>query len=272
MANGCDFFTSPSFDTLQSEVFDRVAEQAGDQPASILHIENNDHRADEVTDAWAADYKPLRLRVTDFNTIVSECYERIAGPGSLLDALTRRRLIDRALRTVADRGLLDDAHLYRDHFTDLITELEGEGYHFPEDVRSLVENSELAAETSTLVASVYEVYYELRRDGVGDNVYTLSEAYRTVLESDAPLTDIFPHVDVVVISGFYELTHHEKVFLRSLAGVFPVYISLPLTDTDTPTDGANQITADAMDTYLDIAGSPTTLEPDSSNPLPERSC
>lgn len=267
MANGCDFLTSPSFDALQSEVFERVAEQAGDQPASILHIENNDHRTDEVADAWATDYKPLRLRVTDFNTVVSECYERIADPGSLLDALTRRRLIDRALRTVADRSLLDDAHLYRDHFTNLITELEGEGYHSPEAVRSLVENSELAAETATLVASVYEVYYELRRDGVGDDVYTLSEAYWTVLESDAPLTDVFPHVDVVVISGFYELSHHEKVFLRRLAGAFPVYISLPLAATATPTDGANQITADALETYLDIAGPPTTIVPDSSNPF-----
>lgn len=267
MANGCKFLTSPSYDTLQSEVFERASEQAGDQPASILYLENNQHRTDKVADAWAANYSPLRLQVTDFNTVVGECYERIEGPSTLLDALTRRRLIDRALRTVADRGLLDDAHLYRDHFTDLITELEGEGYHSPEAVRTLVEEFELSAETANLVASVYEVFYELRRDGVGDDVYTLSEAYQAVLGSDVPLTEFFPHVDVVVISGFYELSSHEKAFLRRLSTAFPLIISLPLANTDTATDGANQITTDTMATYQDIAGSPTTIAPDPSNPL-----
>ena len=267
MADGCDFLTSPSFDTLQSEVFDRVDEQAGDQPASILYIENNDHRTDEIADAWAANHKPLRLRVTDFNTVVGECYEQIADPSSLLDALTRRRLIVRALRTVADRGLLDNAHLYRDYFTDLITELEGEGYHSPEAVRTLVEDSQLSPGTANLVASVYEEFYELRREGVGDEVYTLSEAYRAVLDSDASLTEIFPHVDVVVISGFYELSHHEREFLQRLAMAFPVYISLPLADTPTPSDGANQITTDAIETYQAIAGPPTTISPDSPSPI-----
>lgn len=267
MANGHNFLTSPSPDALQSAVFERVSERAGDQPASILYIENNEHRMDKVADAWAANYRPLRLRVANFNTVVGECHEQIADPGALFDVLTRRRLIDRALRTITDRGLLEDAHLYREHFTDLITELEGEGYHSPEAVRDLVENSELPPEKAEILSNVYEVFYNLRQDGVGDDVYTLSEAYRTVLESDAPLTEVFPHVDVVVISGFYELSHHEKVFLQRLAGAFPVYISLPLADTATPTDGANQITADAMETYLDIAGPPTTIVPDSSNPF-----
>lgn len=269
MANDCDFLTSPSFDALQSKVFERVSEQAGDQPASILYIENNDHRNDEVADAWASNYRPLRLRVTDFNTVVGECYERIEGPSSILDALTRRRLIDRSLRTVADRGLLDDAHLYRDYFTDLITELEGEGYHTPEAVRTLVAGSDLSDETANLVASVYGVFYELRHDGVGDDVYTLSEAYRTVLGSDTPLTETVPDVDVVVISGFYELSSHQKGFLRRLATAFPVYISLPLADTGAATEGANQITTDAMETYREIAGPPTTITPDSSSPLTE---
>jgi len=267
MANGCAFLTSPSFDALQSEVFDIIDAQAGAQPASILYIENNDHRTDEIADAWAENHAPLRLRVTDFNTVIGDCYERIAGPGVLLDALTRRRLIDRALRTVADRGLLDDAHLYRDHFTDLITELEGEGYHSPESVRALVEDSQLSSESADLVTSVYEEFFKLRRAGVGDDVYTLSEAYQTVLDSEVSLTEIFPHVDIVVISGFYDLSHHEKRFLRRLATAFPVCIALPLAATEMPSDGANQITADVMETYQAIAGSPTTVAPDSPSAL-----
>ena len=66
MANGCDFLISPSFDALQSEVFDLVDAQAGDQPASILYIENNDHWTDEITDAWAENYELIRLRVNMF--------------------------------------------------------------------------------------------------------------------------------------------------------------------------------------------------------------
>jgi hypothetical protein len=90
MANGCEFLTSPSLDVLQSEVFKRVSDQAGDQPGSILYIENNDHRIEEIEDTWASDCKPLRLRVTDFNTIVGGCYERIVGPSSILSTSQSR--------------------------------------------------------------------------------------------------------------------------------------------------------------------------------------
>lgn len=269
MATGCEFFTSPSIDSLQSAVFRGASEQAGEQPASILYIENNDHRTDEIADAWAADYEPLRLRVTDFNTVVGECYEQVAGPSTLLDALTRRRLIDRALRVVADRGHVEDAHLYREHFTDLFTKLEGEGHDTPDAVRELLEHSTLTSETADLVATVYEEFFALRRDSVGEDAYTLSEAYQAVLDSETPVSDFLAHVDVVVISGFYELSHHEDAFLRQLAAEFPVYISLPVADTDSETGGANQITADAIDTYRDIAGAPTTIDPDSSSPLIE---
>lgn len=152
---------------------------------------------------------------------MDECYERIADPSTLLDAFTRRRLIDRALRTVADRGLLDDAHLYRGHFTDLITEFEGKGYHSLGAVRDLVEDSALSAEIAELIATVYDIFYELRRDGVGDEVYTLSEAFGAVLQSGTPLSELLPHVDLVVISGFYELSHHQKAFLQQLTETFP---------------------------------------------------
>jgi ATP-dependent helicase/nuclease subunit B len=269
MADSCEFLTSPSFDALQSEVFAQASEQAGNQPGSILHIENNDHRQDEVADAWAVDQKPLRLRVTDFNTVIGECYEQVAGPSILFDALTRRRLIDRALRIVADRGLLEDAHLYRDHFTDLITEFEGEGYHSPNAVRDLMESSELSAGTTDLVASVYEVFSELREESVGDEVYTLSEAYRAVLASEIPLSELLPHVDVVIVSGFYELSHYEQAFLQQLSEVFSVYISLPLANTEALTGGANRIAADAITTYRDLAGPPTPVSPDMSTPLIE---
>jgi len=268
MVNGCDFLTSSSFDTLQSKVFEKASEKAGEHPASILYIENNDHRTDEVADAWAENYRPLRLRVTDFNTVVGECYERIEGPSTLLDALKRRRLIHRTLQTVADRGLLENAHLYQDYFTDLITELERGGYRSPETVQNLLEESALSAEIVDIVATVYEIFYELREDGVGDGVYTLNEAYRTVLESDTQPSDLLPNIDVVVVSGFYELPHQEEAFLRWLAETLPVFISLPLADTDAETDGANKITADAIDVYQDLVGSSTTI-PESSNPLIE---
>jgi ATP-dependent helicase/nuclease subunit B len=269
MADGCTILTGPSSDVLQSTVFKQASEKAGDQPESILYIENNDHRKDEVADTWAADHSPLRLRVTDFNTIVGECYEQVAGPSILLDALIRRRLIDRALRIVADRGLLEDAHRYRDHFTDLITKLEGEGYHSPDTVRDLVESSELSTTSADLVATVYDIFSDLREESVGDETYTLSEAYSAVLASETPLPELLPHVDVVVVSGFYELSHYEQAFLRQLAEAFPVYISLPLADTGAPTGGANQIAADAMATYRDLAGSPTLVPPDASTPLIE---
>lgn len=75
--------------------------------------------------------------------------------------------------------------------------VDGEGYYSPVVVRTLVEDSELPVETVNLVASVYVVFYELRRDGVGDEVCTLSEAYQAVLDSDASLAEIFPSCGLV---------------------------------------------------------------------------
>lgn len=267
MADGCEFLTSPSFDTLQSEVFGRAAELAGNQPESILYIENNDHRKGKVANEWAHRYEPLRLRVTGFNSVVSDCYEQIDGPNTLLDALTRRRLVDKALRRMGDQGGIENAQLYREHFTDLFTELEGDGFDTPEKVLELAEDSNLDRAEAELVSSAYETFTELRRAGIGDTQFTLSEAFRRVSEAEAPLSDFLPHVDVVVVSGFYELSGNQETFLKQLAAEFELIIALPLVATDPLVSGSNQLAADAVETYRDVSGQPTIIQPETETPL-----
>jgi len=111
------------------------------------------------------------------------------------------------------------------------------------------------------VASVYEVFYELRREGVGEDVYTLSEAYREVLGSRNIARRVSPERRCRRGLGLYELSHHEKGFLASTAPGFPLYISLPWSTRRIRPLGQNQITTDAMETYRDIAGPPTTISP-----------
>lgn len=256
-----------SFDGLQNEVFAEVDEQAGSQPESILFIENNEHRRDEIADSWAADYQPLRLHVTDFNSVIGDCYEQITGPSTLFDALTRRQVIDHTLREVGYEGLLDDAQLYRDHFTELFTELEAEGYASPAAVREVVTASSLPDEIIRLVTTSYERFHGLRAELMNECVHTLSDAYSTVLQSETRVAELLPHTDVVVVSGHYELSGHEARFLEQIANELPLYVTLPLVETQDLTGGANRIATEAMDVYRAIGCTPVTVEENDTTPL-----
>ncbi|WP_276282870.1 hypothetical protein [Halorussus caseinilyticus] len=75
------FLSGSAFEPLQEAVFKRAGTVAGNQPESVVFLEANDYRQPAIADEWAAVNDPLRLRVTDFDDLVCEYYERLGGPG-----------------------------------------------------------------------------------------------------------------------------------------------------------------------------------------------
>jgi len=250
------FLHGPSFGALRAAAIDRAAALAADTPASVLWLEQNDHVADQVRDDWAAEYDPLRLTVSSLDEAVRTCFDTVAGPRSLLDALTRRRLVDRALRELAADGVLEDAHRYRSDVLELVSELESEGYDSSEGIRELTAKSPVPDDAAAVLAETYRRFESVRDDVVTGAEFTGSEAYREVLAMDASLDEVLPSVDVVVVSGYYDLSANQRAFVRRVTEAFSAVIALPHVPTPCPEGGANAVTADAFEFYRSLVDDP----------------
>lgn len=254
-----EFLYGPSYDALQEQGFARVAESASERPTSILWLEQNDHRLDAVADAWAADHDPLRLETTTLDRMVGDCYEELAGPQNILDALTRRQLVDDALRDVAEEGLLDEAHRHRGEVMSLFTEIEGEGYDSTADIHSLVAASQLSDRAGRFLEPTYEGYRENVEALVDAFEYTQSKAYQAVLDSIEPIDALLPGTDVVVLSGYHDLSSQQQSVLEQLADSLDLYILLPLVNPDRDFDGADSLAREAATFYQDLADETTIV-------------
>jgi len=265
------FLHGSSFGALRAAAIDRAAVLAGDTPASVLWLEQNDHVADQVADDWAATYDPLRLTVSSLDTAAQTCYDTAEGPRSLLDALTRRRLVDRALRELAADGVLEDAYRYRSDVLELVSELESDGYDSAEQIQDLTRRSPVPDDAAAVLTETYRRFESVRDDVVTDAEFTGSEAYREVLAMDPSLEEVLPAVDVVVISGYYDLSANQRAFVRALTEAFSTVITLPHVATPSPEDGANAVTADAFDFYRSLVEDPDEyiqqIEPETDGSL-----
>lgn len=254
-----EFLYGPSYDDLQEEGFARVAESASERPTSILWLEQNDHRLDAIADAWALDHGPLRLETTTLDRMVGECYEELAGPQNILDALTRRQLVDDALRDVDAEGLLDEAHRHRGDVMSLFTEIEGQGYDSTTEFQSLVTASQLSDRAGRFLEATYEGYRE-NLDAVVDAFeFTQSHAYQAVLDSNEPIDALLPDTDVVVLSGYHDLSTQQEAVLEQLADSIDLYMLLPLVNPDRVFDGADRVARDAATFYQDLADETTQV-------------
>lgn len=222
------FLTGPSFETLETVVFERASAAAGDQPGAVVFLEENDYRQPAVADAWAAMDDPLRLRVTDFDDLVCDYYERLVGPGTRLDTTTRRQLIDRSLREVADETHLDEAQAYRRDIRELLSELAGEGYDDTEAIWSQL-NDHLQDRAAAVIGQTAE-YFTALRSASASETYTVSEAYETILSSETELARLV-NADAIVVSGYASLSGNETEFLQRLAKTTTVFVTLPLAVT-----------------------------------------
>jgi ATP-dependent helicase/nuclease subunit B len=247
---------SPSYTALRKAAFDRADHTAGDDPASILWLEQNDHLTENISDEWATDHSALRLWVNSLDGAVNTCYDRHSGPKERLSALTRRQLVDTALRQLEDESLLTDAHRYRDEIMSLFSALEAAGYDTPEALESLLRESAVPTRAQPVLEETYSRYRTLLEETVTEDEYPGFAAYENVQDLD--LANLLPAVDVVVLSGYYELTQNEQQFIEQLDESFPLIVTLPAVSTPDEPGGVNAAVTDAMQFYRDIASE--TLE------------
>ncbi len=257
------YLRGPSYAALQKEAFDRAAEQSGSEPSSVIWLDGNSHRQSYVADAWAANHPPLEIQVTSFSDIVGECYDHIAGPARLLDAPTRRRIIDHTLRSLAADDVLPQAHRYRGEFSALFNTLESNRYADPASVERLAAESLLSDRAETVLTEAYARFNSYRDAVTTPDEYTQHEAYETVLTADTEFTDSFPTADVVVVAGYYELSRNQQRFLSQIADEISLIVTLPLVGSavtaDRASTGANTIVADTDAFYRQLSSTVETV-------------
>jgi ATP-dependent helicase/nuclease subunit B len=251
------FLSGSAFEPLQEAVFERAGTVAGNQPESVVFLEANDYRQPAIADEWAAVNDPLRLRVTDFDDLVCEYYERLGGPGTRLDTTLRRQLIGRALREVADETHFAEAQAYNRDVRELLSELAGAGYDDTAEIWSFVDDH-LSDRTASVVGRTAESFATLRTACASES-YTISDAYQAVLSSETEIEKLVG-AEVIVVSNYTTISQNETALLQRLAESTEVLIALPLTATpeteDPPSEsliGANAYTADAVETYRSLA-------------------
>jgi ATP-dependent helicase/nuclease subunit B len=243
------FIYGPSYRSLRTAAIERAADLSGGGVGSVLWLEQNDDISDQVADAWAHDSGPLRLVVSTLDEAVRTCYDVATGPRSFVDALTRRRLVDRSLREVDAAGSLDEAHRYRNHVLELLAELEAEGYDSETSIRELAARSPVAPDSTRVLTETYRRYEALLEAVTTEEEFTGSEAYREVTALDTSLAEYLPAVDVVVISGYYELSTAQRTFIRAIARDLPLIITLPVVDVSERRAGANGAAMGALEFY-----------------------
>ena len=251
------FLSGSAFEPLQEAVVERASTAAGDQPETVVFLEANDYRQPAIADTWAAMKDPLQLRVTDFDDLVCEYYERLAGPGTRLDTTMRRQIIDRVLRKVANDTHFAEAQAYNRDIRELLSELAGEGYNDSAEIWSLV-NDHLRDRTATVVGRTAESFTTLRTTCASET-YSISDAYQAVLSSETELEKLV-EAEVIIVSNHTSLSQNETALLQRLAETTEIFITLPLTVTpeigDSPPEsliGANEYAADTVETYRSLA-------------------
>ncbi|MEF8894432.1 PD-(D/E)XK nuclease family protein [Halodesulfurarchaeum sp.] len=263
-----EFISGPAYDDLQREAFAKANASAGNRPESVLWLEANDHQADNITDAWAAEYDPLRLQVESLDRAVGNAFESLTGPRTRLAALTRRQLLDEALRSLDD-DLLGDAHRHRDEMLELITTLEGERNDSPDRIENLVADSELSDRAGSVLKHVYSEFHELRERTMTDEEFTPSEAYRALRTTETSVRELLGDPDVVVLSGYYELSANQQALIERLAVSIEVIALLPLVHHPTEIAGADAMAEEAVGVYVDLADVISYLPTASASSLTE---
>lgn len=263
--------TARSLATLEETVFERAAAVAGSQPASVLYLTPSDRPADEVRECWTTVGSPLQLEISDFDTVVSDVFERqfyetrITG----LSAEERQRLVERAvdslddprhpLATRADAASAEACS----QSEDLLSLLEFAGLTDPANIRSDTRLNDVSPDTREALAELSAAFDTVR--GVfrsGDQRKSLrSERYERILAAPDALAATLDSVDVVVLGPFSFFSPLEARLIDAIADtVVETHAVLPLaapprdhTTTGTePLAGIDRGAERAWDRYADL--------------------
>ncbi|GGL41731.1 hypothetical protein GCM10009037_26690 [Halarchaeum grantii] len=244
-------FIGPNQQKLEEEAFDWAHSRSEDGIGRVLYLSSASDRHERVQASWAASRPPLSLTTDTLPSLVYEAYEKATGPHTQLPEATDRRALELSLDSIiADRDWLSSqshapASLV-DAFDRRFARFQNVGLTTPALVREEFENSELPARIRDTTVAAYETYYERRQSVSEPWTVTYSHAFETI--ADADFEDLYPHVDVIVVSGFFDPGALEQQVLEALFTAFPTAAVLP-TFTPDGAEGVDPATETIRDLY-----------------------
>lgn len=273
--------TGPDLPGLESHAFDLLSDSVGTQPESILYLGQQDHPQDATKDRWTEFGPSAGLRFDTLDNLASQCYEQDQYKGRVthVDRPLLFRLVELGVEGITSStnplntgdqfpraGLVQEAET-------LFTELEFAGLLSPDAMRQRLEQ-EGVSDRAESVAELAEVIESARQELLADE---LSETYRTermhqATTAEISLTDVFPSVEAVVLSGFTRFDALEVDFLERIVDTWPTIALLPKQIDDDSALGVDTGARRALETYFDLDFvRQHQSEPDSA-PLEARRC
>jgi ATP-dependent helicase/nuclease subunit B len=264
---------------LESQAFDILGEQVGTQPESILYIAQPNHPKDVTRDRWKNHGPPAGLRIDTFKNLASQWYkdDQYKGQVTHIDQPLLDRLVELGLEGVSSptnplhtnnqfprAGLRQEAEA-------LYTELEQAGLLSPEAMQSRLEQ-EGVGDRAKYVAELAESIESARQEVLADE---LPEAYRTermyyATTAETALSDIFPSVDAVILSGFTQYDRLERNFLERLVDTWPTIALHPKQIDENSALGVDAGANQALKAYFDLDFVREHLSDSDSTPIEAR--
>jgi ATP-dependent helicase/nuclease subunit B len=265
-------FTGPSHRTLEAAAFRWVDERTDDGLGRVLYLVGNANRRDRVHDRWAETYPRLTLRPETLTSLVYACYDTINGPSDPLPDQVSRRALEFGLDdVVAERDWLGtDPYASTDlasAFEQRFARFENVGLDTPARVHAEFEGSPLDDRIRETTVDAYNGFASHRQSLSKSWEYTRSEAFATV--SAAELSDVLPHVECVLLSGFMEFGAIERDVVEALVDTFPTAVVLP-TFSKSGTAGVDIATDSARTLYDELGFESRTVNPRDGTPALQR--
>jgi len=253
--------TGPDLPELESQAFDILSESVGTQPESILYVGQPEHPEDTTNNRWMEFGPSAGLRVDTLDNLASQCYEQDQYKGRVthVDRPLLFRLVELGVEGITSStnplntgGQFPRAGLVQEAET-LFTELEFAGLLSPDAMRQRLEQ-EGVGDRADYVAELVEEIESARGTLLADE---LPETYRTermhhATTAETSLTDVFPSVEAVVLSGFTRFDALEVDFLERIVDTWPAIGLLPKQIDEDSAPGVDTGAKRALETYSDL--------------------
>jgi len=215
----------PKHSSLQEEAFQRAHGKSDDTPESVLCILRNDRRVAAAWDQWSERYPRLQMRTETLDSFVRDCRERLDGPADSMSNTIDTRLIEVSLSKVTDYEV--DTSGLKGEMKDLLGLFENSSLTEIDEVTEGLTQANINSETADFVEDTYREYSDLLS---GFEEYTRGGVYDRVSSSELSFTELYPNVDVVILSGFYDLQPLQSDVVRWLCSArVPVIATVPLS-------------------------------------------
>ncbi|MFC7009893.1 PD-(D/E)XK nuclease family protein [Halalkalicoccus salilacus] len=253
--------TGPDYLSLETQAFEELTDIVSTQPGSILYLTQQTQLDEAIADRWCAFGPSAILNTDTFDGFVSDWYERVLYKGRVtnIDQPLLSRLVELGVEDIdspanplhtggqfPSSGLVDEAKA-------LFTDLEFAGLLSPAAMRRRLEAeglAEYASDVEELAAAIETARTEILADELRETYR--SERIHRVTTSETSLSDVFPAVDAVIVSGFTRFTPLERALLEQISESWPTIALLPRQIDADSTTGIDTGIERACQDYLEL--------------------